>query len=89
MPKSEDVRPTSPVLGVGPFYLPSFVDSFSPQKFRRMSCAVCNAQADRPFWLPMASRASHALSTGTAVNVLRNGGNAMDAAIAACAVQGC
>ena len=31
---------------------------------------------------------SHALSTETAVNVLRNGGNAMDAAIAACAVQG-
>ena len=31
---------------------------------------------------------SHALSTQTAVTVLRNGGNAMDAAIAACAVQG-
>ena len=31
---------------------------------------------------------SHVLSTETAVNVLRNGGNAMDAAIAACAVQG-
>ena len=31
---------------------------------------------------------SHALSTQTAINVLRNGGNAMDAAVAACAVQG-
>ncbi len=31
---------------------------------------------------------SHALSTQAAVTVLQNGGNAMDAAIAACAVQG-
>ncbi len=30
---------------------------------------------------------SHTLGTATAVNVLRSGGNAMDAAIAACAVQ--
>ena len=31
---------------------------------------------------------SHVLSTQTAVAILQNGGNAMDAAIAACAVQG-
>ena len=31
---------------------------------------------------------SHALSTQTAITILQNGGNAMDAAIAACAVQG-
>ena len=30
---------------------------------------------------------SHPLSTQAAVNILQNGGNAMDAALAACAVQ--